>query len=361
MSSNDEDIPFFVLLRPLYFFLQAMISFETVPFLLATFVLPLMMYLATFGKASGPWSVYIAAKDRTTKQTSESDKNEGETLVRRHITVGNGPLLEIPQPRVETLFDSLKAATEKFGDKPLMGQRDLIKLHKDTKTITKKIGGTNVEQTKIWSTYEMSGYNWISYNQFRDGALCIGRGLKSLGVDGKLTIFACTGRDWQMVAHGAFTQSITIVTAYDTLGEEGLAHALNEGNINAIFTNGALLPVVKNVAGKCRHLKLIIYNGDPAQEDLNAFENGEIRLISLDNLKELGEKESHIGPKPPKSDDLACIMYTSGSTGMPKGVMLPHSAIVAAMAGAKGLLKPYLSGDDVFLAFLPLAHILECT
>jgi len=61
----------------------------------------------------------------------------------------------------------------------------------------------------------------------------------------------------------------------------------------------------------------------------------------------------------PKADDLAFIMYTSGSTGLPKGVMLTHKNFIALVASilGQGVLKPY--PGDVFIAFLPWAHILE--
>lgn len=54
-----------------------------------------------------------------------------------------------------------------------------------------------------------------------------------------------------------------------------------------------------------------------------------------------------------------CIMYTSGSTGPPKGVMITHSNLVASIGAAYMLLGHHLTYEDTYLAYLPLAHVLE--
>jgi len=61
----------------------------------------------------------------------------------------------------------------------------------------------------------------------------------------------------------------------------------------------------------------------------------------------------------PKRDDVFCIMYTSGSTGAPKGVILTHHNIICSLGATTTLLKDVVNQQDTFLAFLPLSHILE--
>ena len=58
-------------------------------------------------------------------------------------------------------------------------------------------------------------------------------------------------------------------------------------------------------------------------------------------------------------DDLACLIYTSGTGGAPKGVMLTHGNILSNCQGAALLLSELGLGDDVFLSFLPLSHAYE--
>ena len=60
-------------------------------------------------------------------------------------------------------------------------------------------------------------------------------------------------------------------------------------------------------------------------------------------------------------DDTACLIYTSGTGGVPKGVMLTHRNIIGNCRGAYRLLEQLGLGDEVFLSFLPLSHSYEHT
>ena len=85
------------------------------------------------------------------------------------------------------------------------------------------------------------------------------------------------------------------------------------------------------------------------------------QIVPLSKLLEIGKANpaKDLGPKPQPSD-LFCIMYTSGSTGPPKGVLLTHGNVIASLAGSTKLWGKYFDPKtDLLLAYLPLAHILE--
>ena len=64
-------------------------------------------------------------------------------------------------------------------------------------------------------------------------------------------------------------------------------------------------------------------------------------------------------PTPPGAEDLAAIVYTSGTTGKPKGVMLSHRNVISDVKAVIGRISP--TAEDVFLSFLPLSHTFERT
>lgn len=135
---------------------------------------------------------------------------------------------------------------------------------------------------------------------------------------------------WLLTAHSAFTQNMTIVTAYDTLGEEGLLHSMNETEVEAIYTVGDLLGTVKKVASNCPSLKFIFYSGEVKTDVLDQLKSEVTqKIISLDEVAKLG-RDHPKEARQPEPEDICCIMYTSGSTGNPKGVILSHKNIVAA-------------------------------
>ena len=168
-----------------------------------------------------------------------------------------------------------------------------------------------------------------------------------------------------MMAQAGFSQNLTLTTAYDTLGEQGLTFSVQECESKALFTQADLLPLMQNVLSNCPSVKAVIYaasrNGQSSKDIQALVQNLEqafpkVKILSFCQLICLG-KEFPGQAYPPSSDDLALIMYTSGSTGNPKGVMLTHGNIIAAVGGAVHILDGKLG--DTYLAYLPLAHILE--
>jgi len=124
-----------------------------------------------------------------------------------------------------------------------------------------------------------------------------------------------------------------IVTAYATLGAEGLEHSLVQTHAKAIIVDPELITTLLNPLKKAQDINFVIYNSQYSvkKSDIDHLKSAHphLTILSLEELRQLGENEP-LDSVPPDPDDLCCIMYTSGSTGPPKGVPLTHRNIVAA-------------------------------
>lgn len=128
---------------------------------------------------------------------------------------------------------------------------------------------------------------------------------------------------------------MAIVTAYDTLGEAGLRSSLLATRAKAIFLEPHLIKTFINTLKDARDIEFIIYNTDAEHEidegDLQTLRDSHdhLTVLSYEDLRQTGAVNP-VSAVPPNSEDLACIMYTSGSGGTPKGVELTHANVVAA-------------------------------
>ena len=129
---------------------------------------------------------------------------------------------------------------------------------------------------------------------------------------------------------------MTIVTAYDSLGTSGVEHTLLQAEADAMFIDPQLMATAAPAIEKATTVKFIVYNdtsifAKPDHSEVDEFKkvHPDMKVLSFSELVELGE-ENPCEPVPPGADDLYCLMYTSGSTGAPKGVPMTHGGIVAA-------------------------------
>ncbi len=174
------------------------------------------------------------------------------------------------------------------------------------------------------------------------------------------------------------------MTLYSTLGIDALKFGINETGATHIITSGDQLvkievfqqvftffqpdfvstvsvvffakKILKNIP-TVTHL-IVITNPHCANE-VNRFKanNRGISVLLMNEVEELGESTT-VEFTPPRASDLAVIMYTSGSTGNPKGVMMSHRNILTSCESFTNRVD-FRPGKDIYIAYLPLAHILE--
>ncbi|KAI0032135.1 long-chain-fatty-acid-CoA-ligase [Vararia minispora EC-137] len=288
----------------------------------------------------------------------------GESGIRR-LAKTAAKLVTQPLESIKTVPDVLNYAERTHGDRRAYGYRDVVQMVEEEKEVKKMVGGKEVSEMKKWRYFQLSDYKFISFIDLKKAVVEVAGGLLELGLQkGEVVnIYAQTSPQWQFMSQACTWVSATIATAYDTLGEEGLQHSLNEPECVGVFTNAELLPVVAKVSANVPSLRFVIYDGEGKPEviDKLVMSHEGIRVLHLDELRALGRSKSieEVNGRMPSPEDVACIMYTSGTTGAPKGVVIKHSNLIAAIGAIYTLFGHEINSNDVFLAFLPLAHILE--
>lgn len=162
------------------------------------------------------------------------------------------------------------------------------------------------------------------------------------------------------VRHGFETQCSSRELAL--AGEEGIVHACSELQATVVITSDNLLEKLVRISKKVATIKTVIYAESEKKlldEDLlNA--QGNLNLIALKDLQTANYSNIALNLHSISGDDTALIMYTSGSTGIPKGVVVSQANLVACMRGADTVTSQLdLSENSKYVAYLPLAHILE--
>ncbi|KAB5583112.1 hypothetical protein GE09DRAFT_946832 [Coniochaeta sp. 2T2.1] len=314
---------------------------------------------------TGILPLYAVEKPPYTVEAPGYKPVAGETIPRRHPKAKNG-LVTRPAPDVGTTFELLSRSAKKYPDNRAIGQRTLIKTHVELTKVPKIVDGQVEQVEKEWTYFELSDYKFLTYREYEARLLQLGAGLRKLGIapQDKIHLFASTSANWLAMSHAASSQSMIVVTAYDTLGESGVQHSMVQTEPSAIYTDPHLLRTLTNPLKATPSIKTVIYNDATTSpipdSELQAFvaSHPSLRVISISSLRELGEANP-IPVTPPKPEDTYCIMYTSGSTGSPKGVPITHAGFVAAVASLHTVVEDTVSELDSSLAYLPLAHIFE--
>jgi long-chain acyl-CoA synthetase len=193
---------------------------------------------------------------------------------------------------------------------------------------------------------------YISYAEL--GTICseIARGLISLGIErgDRVAVLGLTSAQWTLTDCGSLCAGAVVTPVYHTNSPEECAYVLEHSGARLVFCeNAAQAAKIEAVRERCPELEHVVL-----------FEASGDGVLTLDDLRKrgaeippevIGERLAEVS-----TDDVATLVYTSGTTGPPKGCMLTHRNFLATTR----IYAEQLHFDEThsLYQFLPLAHVL---
>lgn len=190
-------------------------------------------------------------------------------------------------------------------------------------------------------------YVYETYGEVSDKVDVIGTGLSNLGLTTGSTIgvYSINRPEWIYAAISAWRQGCTVVPLYDTLGATAVEYILADAKVSLAFVAKVNTANLIEAAAKVDSVNTIVQFEAVDTAQLEAAKAAGVTLVSLADFMTVGEDKA--APVETDPESLAYIMYTSGTTGNPKGVMLSHKNILASVTGLK-FAGVDLSPDDVY-------------
>ena len=244
-----------------------------------------------------------------------------------------------PDPDVYTTWDIFRVSVDRYPGNKMLGWR---------KMIDGKVGP----------------YVWKTYKEVYQEVLHIGSALRAAGAEpgARIGIYGANCPQWIIAMEACSAHSLVAVPLYDTLGPRAVNFILEHAEIDHVFVQDSkakeLLGPECVVAQKLK--SIICFTSLPEYQKEKVAKSG-TKVYCWDEFLQMGE-ENPSDVTPPQAFNICTIMYTSGTSGDPKGVVLTHENITMTMRGVDLFMDQFeekMTDNDVYLSFLPLAHVLD--
>ena len=333
-------------------------------------------------------------KPRGVVQTEDPSWNtdQGHTAIYRHaqfpdhlVQTIDAKVSRMPSRRPTSRFSETNLARKPSAATFIVGQDHGNETIAGTFQAAAKSFGSN--NAVGWRPSEADGalakaYSWLTYAQMAERVrnICAGLHLVGCKQGERVGIYAANCVDWTVVALACYTAGVTVVPLYDTLGAEAVEFIIKDAEVTAIVCGedklDKVVPILASGKDELKTVRtVVVLSRDPlvpagqsAEGAASTLQGQQVKVCNLKQvhddgaaeIKGVGDsddgKRAEIFPEV-KGEDTAIIMYTSGTTGVPKGVVLTHTNVMASVAGATAVFE--FDQNDSHVSYLPLAHIFE--
>ena len=238
----------------------------------------------------------------------------------------NFPLYEVR--KITSIKDMFKGSVEMFGDKDAFMEK-------------KQRGGE---------------YVGITYKQAYKDMTAFGTALLNMGLaDKKIAIIGNASYKWSITYLATVNGKSVVVPIDKELPSEDIENLLNMSGASAVVYIGKFSDAMKDIKSRNENLQYLInMDLDASTDDEKAWTEvlAEGQKIVDNGSTEFEDVEIDV-------DKMQILLFTSGTTGVAKGVMLSHKNIATDLMAMCSMF--YIGPDDIFLSVLPIHHTYECT
>eukprot|EP00004_Rigifila_ramosa_P001964 TRINITY_DN1198_c0_g1_i1.p2 TRINITY_DN1198_c0_g1~~TRINITY_DN1198_c0_g1_i1.p2 ORF type:complete len:700 (-),score=161.39 TRINITY_DN1198_c0_g1_i1:20-2119(-) len=314
-------------------------------------VLPVVAGVAVVGGAAWavahrpPANAFYAEPPAFHSYVVPNSAQPGSSPIYRNPASVQG-LLRTWSPEIRTAYDSFSTAAKTHASKPMLGTREYLP------------GG------------KRGDYKWKTYAQIQQDVTALGSALVQLGLQrgARVGIYMINSEEWVVTAQALNAYGFVSVALYDTLGPDAVQYVIKDASVECCVCTKQNTPKILESAAQLPTLKFIIEVDNLRQGATASLPT--IRVVPYPEALAMG-KSNPAPHSPPQPEDLYTINYTSGTTGNPKGVLLTHANLIAAVAGlfatddAANKIHPSLATfskaveQHAYVSYLPLAHMYE--
>jgi long-chain acyl-CoA synthetase len=201
------------------------------------------------------------------------------------------------------------------------------------------------------------GDSWrtMTWGEYRDAVMQTASGLIDIGVDAgdRVAIVSANRPEWHVADLGVLAAGAVSVPVYPTSSSSQVAHVLSDSGTRVCVVDGAeqLAKIVLHLDALPALERIVVVGGG------SGFDRPGL-VMTFDDLRSRGAVDAaHARLSQLRPDDLATLVYTSGTTGTPKGTCITHGNITWTIDAVQSMIR--LDADDRWLSYLPLSHIAE--